>query len=148
MSSVPADAMIAAICRRDFAAMGRLLTPDVRMRAVLPSRYLEAVGGEVVDWFTRWFGRLERFEVIDAGSYDIAGRARVQWHFHVAPHPVTRAPGWHEIEQVAFCETAAGSICRIDLLCSGYRPLPPVCIHSDALPKMGRPPDAGAAGSA
>jgi hypothetical protein len=131
MAPVPADALIAAVCHREFDAMARLLTPDVKMRAVLPSRYLEAVGDEVVAWFTRWFGSTERFEAIDARSDNIAGRARVQWRFHVAPHPVTSAPGWHEIEQVAFCDTSAGSISRIDLVCSGYRPLPPPCAHCD-----------------
>jgi hypothetical protein len=131
MSPVPADALIAAVCRREFDAIARLLTPDVRMRAVLPTRYLEAVGDEVVAWFTRWFGSTERFEVIDARSANIAGRARVQWRFNVAPHPVTSVPGWHEIEQVAFCETSAGSISQIDLVCSGYRPLPPACVHCD-----------------
>jgi hypothetical protein len=129
MSPVPADALVAAVCEREFDTIGRLLTPNARMRAVLPSRYLEAVGDEIVEWFTRWFGTAQRFEEIDARSDNIAGKARVQWRFHAAPHPVTGAPGWHEIEQVAFCETSAGSISRIDLVCSGYRPLPPVCVH-------------------
>jgi hypothetical protein len=46
MAPVPADALIAAVCGRDFDTVARLLTPDVRMRAVLPSRYVEATG----DW--------------------------------------------------------------------------------------------------
>lgn len=130
MPPVPADALIAALCRRDFDALRRLLTPDVRMRAVLPSRYLEAIGDEVVGCFARWFGSAERFGVIDTDSEGIAGHARVRWRFRVAPHPLTRQRGWHEIEQIAFCETSAGAISRIDLICSGYRRLPPACAPS------------------
>jgi hypothetical protein len=131
MAPVPADAFITALRHRDFDAIARLLTDDVRMRAVLPSRYLEAIGGEVIDSFNRWFGGAERFEVIATGSEDIAGRARVEWRFRVAPHPLTHAPGWHEIEQVAFLETSAGLVSRIDLVCSGYRPVPQPWIHCD-----------------
>ena len=127
MPPVPADAFIAAVCRRDFGAIGRLLTPDARMRAVLPSGYLEAIGDEVVASFARWFATPERFEMIAVGSEDVLGRARVQWRFRVAPHPTTGARGWHEIEQLAYCETSAGLITRIDLISSGYRLLPPTC---------------------
>ena len=130
MSPVPADAFIAAVCDREFDAMQRLLAPDVRMRAVLPSRYLEAVGEEVLGCFQHWFGTAERFEVIDAGSHNVAGTARVQWRFRAAPHPLTGTPGWYEIEQIAFCDTRAGSIARIDLVSSGYRPVPPACVRS------------------
>lgn len=42
MLPVPADAFVGDLCQRDFKALGRLLTPQVRMRALLPSRYLEA----------------------------------------------------------------------------------------------------------
>ena len=131
MAPVPADAFVVALCDRKFDALGRLLASDVQMRAVLPSRYLEAAGDEVVGWFTRWFGTSEQFEVIDAGSGNIAGKARAHWRFQVAPHPITGGPGWHEIEQVAFCETAAGSISRIDLVCSGFRALPLSCAACD-----------------
>ena len=129
MPPVPADAFIAAVCRRDFDAIGRLLTPDARMRAVLPSGYVEAIGDEVRACFARWFGTPERFEVTAVGSDDMLGRARVQWRFRVAPHPTTGARGWHEIEQVAFCDTSAGLISRLDLVSSGCRPLPPTCGH-------------------
>jgi hypothetical protein len=126
MAPVPADALIAAVCRRDFDVVARLLAPDVRMRAVLPSRYVDANGDQVVAWLARWFATADRFDVIAARSDGVAGRARVQWRFHVAPHPLTHRPGWHEIEQIAFFDTSAGLISRIDLISSGYRPLPQV----------------------
>lgn len=127
MPPVPADAFVAAVSGRNFAAMKRLCTHGVKLRAVLPSRYLETDGSDVVACFRRWFERAQRFDVIEAGSRDVAGRARIHWHLDVEPHPVTGDPGRYEIEQLAFIETHAGQISQIDLVCSGFRRSQPTC---------------------
>lgn len=119
-ASTLAAALVAGVCERDFAAIERLLAPDAKLRAVLPARYHEASGEEIAGTFERWFARADELHVIDAGSDDTAGRTRVRWHLCATPHPVTGEPGWHEVEQVAFCDASADGISRIDLACTGF----------------------------
>jgi hypothetical protein len=118
-SSMPA-ALVSGICQRDFEAIERLLAPDAQLRAVLPSRFHEAAGTEIVDTFRRWFAGADELRVIDADSRETAGRTRVSWHLRATPHPVTGDPGWHEVEQVAFCDASVDGISRIDLTCTGF----------------------------
>lgn len=118
-----AEALVEAICTRDFAGLEALLSSDARLRGVLPPRMLEADGpAEILGWFRRWYEGAETFEVLDRTIDDVAGRTRASWRIGVTPHPVNGDPARHVIEQIVFCDASDGRIDQIDLLCSGFRP--------------------------
>ncbi|MEY2470796.1 MAG: hypothetical protein QOK28_125, partial [Actinomycetota bacterium] len=124
MTTSPAIELRDAVCARDFSTVGALLADDAVMRGVLPPMILEASGrDEIVGWLIKWFADGDEFEVLDRDDETIAGRTRVTWHFRFGTHPVSGAAGAHDIEQTAFCDVVGGRITRIDLLCSGFRPV-------------------------
>jgi hypothetical protein len=113
-----------ALCARDFAAVGALLAGDATMRGLLPPRVIEANGrDEILGWLTKWFAGGDGFEVLGRDDDVVAGRTRVTWRFRFGAHPVSGAAGAHDIEQTAFCDVEDGRVTRIDLLCSGFRPV-------------------------
>ncbi|HVV36901.1 MAG TPA: nuclear transport factor 2 family protein [Acidimicrobiales bacterium] len=113
-----------ALCDRDFDAVRALLADHVEMRGLLPSRTIEAAGpDDILGWFTKWFATGPGFEVLGRGAGTTAGRNRVTWRFRFSAHPVMAEPGVHEIEQTAYVDESGGRITRIDLLCSGFRPV-------------------------
>ncbi|HVT78163.1 MAG TPA: nuclear transport factor 2 family protein [Acidimicrobiales bacterium] len=113
-----------ALCDRDFDAVRALLADEVVLRGLLPSRTIEATGSDdILGWFTKWFATGPGFEVLGRDADTTAGRTRVTWRFRFSAHPVMGEPGVHEIEQTAYVDESGGCITRIDLLCSGFRPM-------------------------
>jgi SnoaL-like protein len=128
MRTSPAIELRDALCERDFTAVAALLDEDAVMRGLLPPRTIEAKGrDEIVGWLTKWFAGGDGFEVLGRDDETTAGRTRVTWRFRFGSHPVSGEPGEHDIEQTAFCDSADGRVTRIDLLCSGFRPMLTAC---------------------
>ena len=123
MPTNPAIEFRNAICARDFAAVAAVLDPDAVMRGLLPARTIEANGpDEILGWLRKWFGADTTYEVLGQADETTAGRTRVTWQLRVDGHPVSGEPGAFDIEQTAFVDAPDGTITRIDLLCSGFRP--------------------------
>ncbi len=122
-SSTVTTQMLDAVCARDFDAAAGCLSADAQLRAVLPPRFLEAAGPDViVGWLRTWFADATTFAVIDRSVGVVAGRDRLTWRFELAPHPGTGDTARHVIEQTMFCDIRDDRIERLDLLCSGFRP--------------------------
>ena len=67
-----------ALTARDRARIEASLTPDVRMRALLPSGHREYTGpGAITAAFLSWFGEAEEFEVVTTNGTAEIGRAHV-----------------------------------------------------------------------
>jgi hypothetical protein len=125
MTTSPAIEFRDAMCVRDFSAAAGLLADNAVMRGLLPPRIIEATGpDEILGWLRKWFAEGDGFEVLDRGAETTAGRTRVTWRFRFDGHPVTGDAGAHDIEQTAFVDVVDGRITAIDLLCSGFRPVP------------------------
>jgi hypothetical protein len=131
-NSAPVEAVSAsfldALARQDFDRLGACFHPAPRARLLTPSALAmprDAAG--VGDRFRLWFGDADVFDVEqaevctiggengDAGGPCISLRYRIQLREH---------GGWYACEQQAYCWTQDGLIERIDLLCSGYQPIP------------------------
>ena len=125
MGASPASELLDALCARDFDRLERCLSDEAQLRALLPPRFLEADGpAEIVGWFRRWFGQASTFTVVDRDAGAVGGRDQLRWRFRVAPHPTSGDTSVQEIEQTVFCDVAAdGKVTRVDLLCSGFRPV-------------------------
>ena len=107
-----------ALAHRDRPRLVSLLNTDVQMRALLPSRSVEATGPDaVVAEVLGWFSDVPRIDVLGT-AVDVVGDV---WHAGyrfglrgTADERVT--------EQHVYCTTRDGSIATIRLMCSGFRP--------------------------
>jgi hypothetical protein len=115
----PGACLIAALAERDFPRLAGTLTPDVRMRALIPPGLVEILGAEAAAAkFSSWFGDTEEFEIILSGSEPVADRQHVFYRLRV------RKPGDAKmvVEQHLLCALDEDRITVLDLVCSGFRP--------------------------
>ena len=110
---------MAALAARAFPRLVDTLSPDVRMRALLPPGLVEISGAEAaVAKFSAWFGDAVEFDLIDSGSDAFSDRRHVFYRLRV------RKPGNVPklVEQHLLCAFAGDRIDALDLVCSGFRP--------------------------
>jgi hypothetical protein len=111
--------LITALAQRDFPALAETLTPDVRMRALIPPGPVEVSGAEAAAAkFSSWFADAEEFELIRSDSDTVADRLHVFYRLRV------KKPGDHRkvVEQHLLCALDDERITALDLVCSGFRP--------------------------
>ena len=109
-----------ALANRDYRRMTTTLSPDVRLRAMLPPGPMNWEGPDTVsDVFRSWFGEADDFELVDATVGEVGGRLHLSWRLRVRPAPFDIGAGWHVIEQQAYAD-AGDTIDSLDLLCSGF----------------------------
>ena len=112
-------AFLEALTSRDFEGVVASLDPDIRFRGLLPGGLRELSGAAAVtDQLRSWFQKPDAFEVEGSGAEDVADRLRISYRFRLHDEQ-----GWTVIEQQAFCDAVDGRIERIDLVCSGFRPV-------------------------
>jgi hypothetical protein len=119
VDTAPVQSFVTALLERNFEKLQRAFHEHVQFRALIPPGFRErdtAEGArEIVE---RWFGDSE---LIDA-QY-----ARVE-ALHDCVHAgyrvrVRENGAWYVCEQHLFAHTSEGVIDRLDVLCSGFRPL-------------------------
>jgi len=111
--------LVTALVERDFLRLAATLTPDVRMRALIPPGAVELSGADAAAAkFSSWFGDAEEFELIRSGSDTVADRLHVFYRLRV------KKPGDQRkiVEQHLLCAFDDGRIRALDLVCSGFRP--------------------------
>jgi hypothetical protein len=115
----PGTALIAALVECDFPRLAGMLTPDVRMRALIPPGLVEISGAEAAAAkFLSWFGDAEEFELIHSGSEAVADRLHVSYRLRVKkPGNVPKL-----VEQHLLCAVDRDRINAVDLVCTGFRP--------------------------
>jgi hypothetical protein len=103
----------------DFAGLGRCLAPDVRIRAVLPSRFADASGrDEAVALLRQWLGGERGFAVLTASSGMVGDVLRLNYRVRIAgPEPCL-------MEQQCYCRVGADGVSDLRLVCSGWIPVP------------------------
>lgn len=117
-------AFLEAFATRDYQQMAATLSPEVRLRAMLPPGPMDWEGPvTVAEAFGSWFGSAADFELIDAAVGEVGGRLHLSWRVRVRPAPFGIGDGWHVIEQQAYAD-AGEAITSLDLLCSGFRAEP------------------------
>jgi SnoaL-like domain len=113
------ERLIAALAQRDFAQLADRLTPDVRMRALIPPGVVELSGAEAAAAkFAAWFGDAEVFELIGSGTDSFADRLHVFYRLRVTKPG--NAPKL--VEQQLLCACDGDRIDGLDLVCTGFRP--------------------------
>jgi hypothetical protein len=115
----PGTALIAALADCDFPRLAGILTPEVRMRALIPPGPIEISGAEAAAAkFSTWFGNAETLELIRSGSDTVADRQHVFYRLRIKkPGDIPKL-----VEQHLLCALEGGRINAIDLVCSRFRP--------------------------
>jgi SnoaL-like domain len=115
----PGTALVTALAQRDFPRFTDTLTPDLRMRALIPPGPFEVSGAEAAAAkFASWFADAEEFELLRSGSDTVADRLHVFYRLRVTKPGHSRKI----VEQHLLCAVDDDRINALDLVCTGFRP--------------------------
>ena len=110
-----------ALGRKDSAALGRLLQPQIDFRAMTPRQFWEADdSATVIDdiLLGKWFEASDEItEVIAIETATVGHRERVGYRFRVL-----NADGAHIVDQQAYLESDGDRIGWLRVMCAGYLP--------------------------
>lgn len=115
----PGERFLTALAERAFPQLAATLSPDVRMRALVPPGLVAISGAEAAAArFSAWFGDAEQFELVSSGSDAPADRRHVFYRLRL------RKPGNRPtvVEQHLLCALDGARVGAFDLVCSGFRP--------------------------
>ncbi len=121
MTSSPSilRSFVERLAARDLGGLAACLDPDVRLRAIIPPGPEEQHGrAAATGRFGDWFVDAVSFELIEHRIKPVVDRWLVTYRI-----ALDEGDGPREVEQHLFCDLGAGVIERIDLLCSGFRPV-------------------------
>lgn len=114
------DRVAHCVADRRFEEFEALLTPDIRLRALLPRGPEERQGApEVVRRLRDWFDRGELIRLESVVVEPVADRWVLAYRFEVGEGPSRRL-----ISQQCVCDVEGGRLSAIDLVCSGFRAAP------------------------
>lgn len=117
-----AEAWLGRFITGDFDGAAALSDPNVEMRALLPDGPQTYNGREeVADRLRWWFGTGDEVRWVHAEARVVEDR-ELSYGFRILNAVDGAKPGWHAIEQRAFCDIGT-MIERVDLVCSGFRPI-------------------------
>jgi TusA-related sulfurtransferase len=114
-------AFVEALAVRDFEALRALLSEGIRFRRLVPSGPQQEHGAaSTAGRFSGWFGDADELE-LQASTVDwVVDRLAISYRFRLHD-----PDGWQVIEQHLMADIGSdGRLETIDLLCSGFRPLP------------------------
>ena len=107
------------LAARDFDGVAACLDPDVRVRALIPPGAEEHLGrNAAAARFADWFAGAVSFDLAEHRIAPFVDRWFVAYRIDL-----DEGEGPRRVEQHLFCDLRAGLIARIDLLCSGFRPV-------------------------
>ena len=112
-------AFVDSLARQDFEGLAACLSPDARLRALVPGGAGQYVGrADVVGRFAGWFGDATRFDLFERLIAPATDRWLVTYRVDL-----DEDGGRCAVDQHLFCDLGDEAIIRIDLLCSGFRPV-------------------------
>jgi SnoaL-like protein len=109
-----------ALSHRDFAALGATFAEDGRLRGLMPSGIRECEGrASTAERLRILNGDLDEFELLDSEVVEMADLMRTQWRVR----GFDEEEGLSVYEQTAYVGIESDRIARMNLVCSGHRPL-------------------------
>jgi hypothetical protein len=117
-----AEEFIDALAAQDFERLERSFAPDVHFHAVVPGTgsFHEQSGADATaNQFRTWFGDAEPFELIGRWVEPVVDKLRLSYRF-----AAFEDEQWHVVEQQAYAVVGASGIEKLDVACSGFRPVP------------------------
>lgn len=112
-------AFVERLAARDFEGVAACFDPDVRLRALIPPGLEEESGRNAATArFADWFADAVSFYLAEHRIAPFVDRWFVAYRIEA-----DNGEGPRRLEQHLFCDLGAELIARIDLLCSGFRPV-------------------------
>jgi hypothetical protein len=112
-----------AIVAHDWDAVASCFGPGARFLAVVANEehpFREKSGGEeAAAQVARWFGDADVTELMAREVEPMVDRVRIMYRIH--EH---EPDGWYVVEQLAYVTPGDGGFSRMNLACSGFRPVP------------------------
>ena len=112
-----------AIVAHDWQAVASCFAPDGRFLAVVANEehpFREQSGGTAAgEQIARWFGDADVTQLVSREVDPMVDRVRITYRIH--EH---EPDGWYVVEQVAYVTPGDGGFARMNLACSGFRPVP------------------------
>jgi hypothetical protein len=117
-----AGTLLEALAARDFPRLTTNFTDAAHLSALVPSGFEECDGpAQIGATFRRWFGDVDRFQLVDAVLGEVGPRLHLRWR--VRMQAARFGAGWVVVEQQVYADTGPdGRITRLFLLCSGFCP--------------------------
>ena len=116
------ERFVAAIVAHDWVSIASCFEPDALFHAVTPTKrpYREHVGGAAIaDQMRAWFGDADITELVSSAVEPLVDRIVIRYFIH--EH---EPDGWYLVEQTAYATPGERAFAAMDLLCSGFRPVP------------------------
>jgi hypothetical protein len=117
-----AEELIAALAAQDFERVARCLAADVDFHAVVPGTgsFRERAGAqETANQLRTWFGDADPLELLESSVEPVVDKLRLSYRF-----AAFEDEQWHVVEQQAYAVVGERGIEKLDLACSGFRPVP------------------------
>jgi SnoaL-like domain len=116
--TAPVEAYVAAVVAQDRDAIAAVFDEAAQVRAVVPRGFREADGPTAAAALIYgWFGAAELTELAREVE-TIGDRVHLRYRFHAVEDGRTSV-----VEQHGFADVADGRIVKLQLLCSGFRPV-------------------------
>jgi hypothetical protein len=113
--------LIDALAVQDFERAERCFAPDVDFHAVVPGTgsFRERAGAqETANQLRTWFGDADPLELLESSVEPVVDKIRLSYRF-----AAFEEEKWHVVEQQAYAVVGERGIEKLDLACSGFRPV-------------------------
>jgi TusA-related sulfurtransferase len=134
------ESWVQALAERDFGRLAPLCQPDVRSRLLTPRAFDTIDSAQALEHkFQQWFGESDLVRIEQTQIQPIGEKLSIFYRL------LLRKQGeWFEIEQHISSFLRDDLIGRLDLLCSGFQPVPAPsdALTADALLVMNAPSEA------
>jgi hypothetical protein len=117
----PARELVTAIAAQDWQRLRESLADDVDFHAVVPGTgsFREQHGADAtVTQIRAWFGDSEPLELLLSEIEPIVDRVHIMYRL-----AAFEEGSWHLVQQHAYARIEEGRIAKLDLVCSGFRPV-------------------------
>jgi len=116
------EELIDALAAQDFDRVERCFAPDVDFHAVVPGTgsFRERAGAqETANQLRAWLGDADPLELLEHSVEPVVDKLRLSYRF-----AAFEDDQWHVVEQQAYAVVGERGIEKLDLACSGFRPVP------------------------
>ncbi|TME30131.1 MAG: hypothetical protein E6I62_09375 [Chloroflexi bacterium] len=114
--------LIHGIVAHDWVGIEECFEPEARLRAVVPQEnpFRDRLGAhDAAQQLQRWFGDADVTELVSSSVEPMGDRVRIAYRIH--EH---EPDGWYLVEQQAYLTPGERGIAFLNLVCSGFRPVP------------------------
>jgi len=112
-----------SIVAHDWVGIASCFEPQATFHAVVPHEtrpFRDHAGPDAAaEQIRRWFGDADVTELVSSDVESVAGQVRIRYRIH--EH---EPDGWYLVEQVAFATPGQRAFQSMNLLCSGFQPVP------------------------